>query len=427
MSIWDFIKGLLESVVTTEPSSPITVRLEELSRIWLPVNGYRPLAPGELSTALVTEVEETQEPSENPAIEINKYKPAVFFESFWNQYIRPNIVLFEEGKLFPVVNELINILTEDGICPSIVVNDHIFSNRVAKDLAKITLQQHSLNVAEKLIEMMDNYLKGIEARDTVPTAIIAALGHDIGKISKYSSRYAKKQDHPYISAEIIVAIAEQYNAKSRRLDHAIEAIKMHHEGRVSGELANTNRYINWLQIADEKAREAEMGEMRRLPIAQDGAEWLDVEEMLKNLKPLINILETGGKQEDFSAFSYENTVYTRVDSLYDIAVVMYTKANNVVDVLFEYQHTRIIELARRQIVKRLYEAKKLSHTIDIEHWPYGKWYNITRSAYKSEYTQTKFRLVPIPIEHFGCLPSELEHEKEGWLKLITSVKDTSNK
>ena len=418
MSLRNILKAIIDSVIETEPTSPITIPLENLSRIWLPR-----IIPIAIVKAASTETTNQSMPDTESAEEdVGKYRPKAVFESFWNEYIEPNIILFKEDRSLPPVSELINLLTTEGVCPSIVVSKKIFNSQTTADLAKIPLNRHSIHVAENLLGMMQGCLKESEYRSCIPTAIIAALGHDIGKLPSYiTSPTYSKHDHPYISVIILTDSFKKHNSSSKRIELAIEAVKMHHDGLVSGDLEANNRYINWLQYADEKARGQELASVRKLDV-QDGAKWLDTCELLNRLLPLINKVETSGKHNQFYAFSFGNMVYARIDTLYDIAMSIYSEAGSFVDIVFEYENSGMVELARKQIVKRLYEEKKLPIGWEVNASRYGKWYMITSSATGN----AKYQLVPIPVEKFGRLPSELEleHRKQGWIRTITAVRES---
>ncbi|MEN6317934.1 MAG: HD domain-containing protein [Syntrophaceae bacterium] len=422
MSLSSIFKVIMDSFIKTEATSPITIPLQELSRIWL-----TRVTPAAIVTTAVTEAnnQPVPTPTESPEDGVDKYLPKSVFESFWNEYIEPNTILFkEDGSLLPV-SDLINLLSTEGVCPSIVVNEKIFNSKTTADLAKISLQNHSIHVAENLLGLMHGCMKESEYRACIPTAIIAALGHDIGKLPSYiTSPTYSKHDHPHISVDVLKQLFGKYNVRSERLDLAIEAIKMHHEGHVYGELESGNRYINWLQYADHKSREEELAGLRHQDV-QDGAKWLGTDELLKRLLPLINKVETSGKHNEFYAFSFENTVYARLDTLYDIVMSMYSEAGSFVDIVFEYENTGVVELARKQIMKRLHEEKKLQRGMDVNISRYGKWYTITSSSTGS----ARYQLVPIPVEKFGYLPSELELEKrkQGWLRTITAVRGSGKK
>ncbi|MGO9139712.1 MAG: HD domain-containing protein [Syntrophales bacterium] len=423
MSLRSIFKAIIESVVETEPTGPITIPLQELSQIWVKRNVDAQAASSAASAAPAsTDGMRASEYAAQPAFDISRYRPRAAFENLWNEYIQPNYMLFEEDGSLPAVSELIDILTTGGVCQSVVVSEKVFNKKTTMDLAKISLQNHSINVAEKLLnDIRNKYLpnKEMEYQSSIPIAIIAALGHDIGKLPSYMARPAySKHDHPYISVDVLKKLFGKYDVHSGRLDLAIEAIKVHHEGRVSGQVEAANKYINWLQYADHKAREEELAGVRHLD-AKDGAKWLDTGRLLDELMPKINIVETAGKKNEFFAFSFGGTVYASLDTLYNIAQSMYSKAN-IVDIVFEYSHIGMIELARKQIVRRLYEEKKLTSGLDVNAKPYGKWYTVSSSAAGNE----KIQLIPIPVEKFGRLPSELELEgrKQGWLRTITAVR-----
>ena len=437
-SIWEAVTGIIKKIrnriAVMAPPSEVIISLEELSQIWLP-RGRQSMenkAPVTLPAGqIVKSSAESSVPGVQPEAktaeskaadaysaerDIVQYQP---FEKFWNEYIEPNIVSFRKDGSLPVISELIEILTNEGNCPSVVVSEKIFNKKSALDLCKITLQQHSLRVAVNMLEAIRVALYENEYRLAIPPAITAALGHDIGKLPKYSSdpNYSK-HDHPVTSANLIKELFQKYNAHPPWLDNVRGAILTQNTGITSDD----NDIAAHLLHADFKAREQELAKVRKMPV-KDCAEWLNVDELLKRIEQKINVLESTGKHTEFHSFTHKGTVYVRSESLYDTARSMYPGAN-AVDFTFEYLTDAVITIAKKNIIKKLGDSKKLQRGYDANLSPTGKLYVVT--IVEKETKQPRYYLVPLPVEQFAITSGELEKRKStdgGWLFNIKDVSE----
>ena len=93
-------------------------------------------------------------------------------------------------------------------------------------LAKITLLDHSLNVAEQMISSVAR-AKTRDPEMLMGKILVTALGHDIGKIpGLMDGQPARKGDHPYISYlvlknVILTDVFSRSTKKSLRLSNPI--------------------------------------------------------------------------------------------------------------------------------------------------------------------------------------------------------------
>lgn len=158
-----------------------------------------------------------------------------------------------EGKAFfigntrKVITELLRMLDAEGDCPSVVSNVESEvegkMDRQAYDiLAKVTLTEHTINVAEEMIKLFPSAALASKT-------IITALGHDIGKIPSFRKKLYSMGDHPLMAITILEGIKEfkELNFK----DEVLKAIRDHHR-RSKGFL------VEKLKEADQSARRMEM-------------------------------------------------------------------------------------------------------------------------------------------------------------------------
>jgi hypothetical protein len=112
-------------------------------------------------------------------------------------------------------------------------------------LGEISLLDHTLHVAEKIIQ----FALEDEITFLIPDAIVAALGHDIGKIPSNRNNLYALGEHP-LSAGKVLSNLELFKDLPKK-DKIIKAIKMHH--KQPDELL-----ANMLKRADQKARQEEL-------------------------------------------------------------------------------------------------------------------------------------------------------------------------
>lgn len=212
-------------------------------------------------------------------------------------------------------------MTFHGDCPSVVNARGELEATLDKNaydvLAKTTLLQHTLHVAEELLKL-------IPRGPMTPKAIITALGHDLGKIPIYREKLYSMGDHPLIGITVLDRI-KGFNEISYSKE-IVSAVKEHHR---------SPKYLlaEKLKEADQNARRKEMAENVMVhepeaggqaskvaaqkpsqPVDVFGAEtsekqeiklkeldllWFNADEFLNEMKPYINQLY-GGRFDAFS-------------------------------------------------------------------------------------------------------------------------------
>jgi len=162
-----------------------------------------------------------------------------------------------KGEKRLVIESILSILDQKGNCPSVVQkNQNEAERNYDKDvfalLSQVPLWQHSLTVAA-------NLAGGMKQAVMIPDALIAGLGHDLGKIPSYQAALYRTGDHPVLS---IIALNRVPGFESMsNMDAITQAVRQHHQ------VAPDNPLGEALKKADQKAR---LDEISRLsPVGRD--------------------------------------------------------------------------------------------------------------------------------------------------------------
>ncbi len=166
-----------------------------------------------------------------------------------------------------IVEGLLALLDRDGDCPSVVQKNNSeaerkFAPNVFDMLASIPLWKHSLEVASHLAEAMNQAM-------LIPDALIAGLGHDLGKIPAYQNTLYLTGDHPIISIIVLHKIPG-FESMSNR-DEISLAIRQHHlvnpESSLGRALKEADHQVRLLEISRQtpSSQETEKTEQASLP------------------------------------------------------------------------------------------------------------------------------------------------------------------
>ncbi|OPL12121.1 MAG: hypothetical protein AVO38_03575 [delta proteobacterium ML8_D] len=281
-------------------------------------------------------------------------------QKFYQKHVLPcEKILSVSGYLSPV-NSLLSLLDTHGDCPSVIQReqDHEYQAvaNVYDLLAKITLMDHSLNVAEQMIAFV------LKAKTRDPEMImgkilVAALGHDIGKIpGLMDGQPSRKGDHPYISYLVLKNVI--LTDVSPQHEEILTAVKSHHFPVQEG-------FTHELRKADQAAREMESEmlsmkeesgselmrimqeqlfyEVRNIAPGENEKKkgkipdlldlsWLDLDEFFQRIEPEINRVETSGY---FRAFSMNNGLVYLMLSLVSETVIHLAKQTNHLEILVD--------------------------------------------------------------------------------------------
>ncbi len=324
---------------------------------------------------------------------------------FIEDFITPHKHVFEQQKVLDVVKQLIEIMMKHGDVPSIVLDNKdieaINLNSVKDNLARTTLKEHSCHVGIILMNMIkDAY--GAQYDQHVPKAVIAALGHDIGKIPEYRlSGIYNSTEHVQVSAQ---KINELFFGKEVFWARDIgKSITEHHIFNA------TDQFTQLLIAADKQAREQELLKYAKDFSIKTIKDWFKPETFMWLIEPYINVTQ-GNK---WQSFSYNNIIYCRPDAIYDTAKKM-CREEKILDLAFVYEADK--EKSIKIIVAILREAGYVSDILKVN--CLGMKFQIFTSHGQTH----QYVLTPLKAEPIMSKIAEIERRKIGFLEVITAVK-----
>lgn len=227
---------------------------------------------------------ETARTARHAVISFNSREIQGFYKKYIVQPIR--------GQALNVIIKLLQVLDEKGACPSIVHGDGETPEEY-RCLDSVTLTEHSLNVARKGFNMLNTGRRII--RNNTTDVLIAALGHDIGKIPGLAQ--SEVPGHTFSSMAFLMPVLAALESAEKILE-AVRLLHVQDKDRKGG-----NKDLSILQIleqADIQARQAELKAVQVKPAAQPNvcegpaerrvtleARHLAKETLLQAMKPLL--------------------------------------------------------------------------------------------------------------------------------------------
>jgi hypothetical protein len=365
---------------------------------------------------------------------------------------------FPQQKM--ICGQILKLLDQEGHCPSVVdIQGDVegsWDENTYQLLAGTTLLDHSLNVAEQVVQLLSDD----KACHVIPDTMIAALAHDLGKLESMRGYLYSLGEHPLAAGRPLAGIPGF--KELRRKDEILQAIKLHHK-RPQGLLGKT------LKKADQKARQMELedaalkidtttvrpdttklvpakrqqesrsaaawktqediynqaGKTSRekskteKPPLTDISGWFDAAGFLDELKPYIN--KMFGRR--FMAFSMpDGHVYFQTKVLEDIARKMAERAGNM-EIATMGQRDESMRSVLLTIVNHLRADHEVIARGLIKDNFFGGYFNVTRKIGKP----IKGYYTPFHAEAFAAKGhtagsiSEMEHSKPKMLRDIIKV------
>ncbi len=221
------------------------ITLEELSRLW-EREEKKELRRIELNALSTLWCDEPAKDFFECNLQLQDKRAILFLEKLksWEWFGKYNV----HGK---VCSSLLDLLDKEGGSPSVVnVQGDIegyWDENTFNILGQTNLLHHTLNVAEQIIdELSDKNSKHI-----IPDALVAALGHDIGKLEANRGYLYSLGEHPLAAGRILESTPGFNELKKK--DDILKAIRLHHK-QPDDLLGKT------LKLADQKARQKELAE-----------------------------------------------------------------------------------------------------------------------------------------------------------------------
>ncbi|MBM9514252.1 HD domain-containing protein [Desulfogranum marinum] len=365
--------------------------------------------------------------------------------------------------------QLLRMLEQEDPCPSVVnpANDveASWDTNTYAMLGRTSLLDHTLHVGEHTVAL----LVEAEAQHVIPDAMVAALGHDLGKLPSNHTHLYSLGEHPLAAGRVLAEI-ELFTTISRK-EEITRAIKQHHM-RPEGLLGKT------LKKADQKARQQELEQAVAVqpeeePHANETAghavaaqyfkpaedkqslpcpsvtpqnalarqadtdiygeercaarssgkvahskqtinisSWFDAERFLDALKPYINQVQ--GRR--FKAFSMPDSfVYCQPKAMEEIARKMAERAG-AMDIATMGEKDKTMQVILQAIVEQFRQRGVIATDLMKEGY-FGGYFTININNGK---TTMKGYYTPFLAEPFGSLAA-MESEKKGIIKNFSSV------
>ena len=364
--------------------SKAEVLLQNLSQMWIK-NGKVNIA----DLAPLWRDEQVPEIVEEVSIEFQNER----IQEFYHKRVRP---LRHASLQQAVCRDLLSLLDREGQCPSVVnvgrdVEASWDSNTYTL-LGQTNLIDHSLNVAEQVICL----LQASETGFLMPDTIIAALSHDLGKLPSIRGHLYSLGEHPLAAGRILVGLQSFKQLPLK--DEILQAVKFHH--KQPQELLGKT-----LKRADQLARqqEIEQAQERLQPLeeppkwhneakSQDGIfdekpeakkkvavpklinlSWLDTHALLKDMRSYINKLE--GRR--FQAFSMPNGFVYFMPKILEVIAKKQAEQAGVLEVVsMEKEEMREILLS---IVHQLRQEDVIANSL-LQNNYFGAYFNLTMKS-----------------------------------------------
>jgi len=349
--------------------------------------------------------------------------------------------------------QLLRMLEEEYPCPSVVIPSNdveaSWDTNTYNMLGKTTLLDHTLHVAEQTISL----LISSEANHVIPDAMVAALGHDIGKLPTNRTHLYSLGEHPLAAGRVLAEI-KLFGELSRK-EEISKAIKYHHmrpEGLIGKTLKKADQKARQMELEDavnqqkqQAGSDEEAGkEQVSLPAAENNlarqadadiyggnekaasrsktssgainqiniSRWFEPETFLDELRPYINRLE--GRR--FMAFSMPGGyVYFQPKVIEEVTRKLAEKGG-AMDIATMADKDKSMQKVLFSVVEQFRSGHDMIARDLISDQYFGGYFTIKMQSGKT----MKGYFTPFKAEAFGSI-AELENNKKGILKNFVSV------
>lgn len=322
---------------------------------------------------------------------------------FIDECIKPYQKEIKSFNVEDVIKELIELLERNKDCPSVVYDrlddEYRDYKPVVKTLADVSLQAHSFNVARYLIEEVKTYFNNYA--NFIPWALIAGLGHDIGKTPELRSLHPHTVDDHQITS--VRKLFELLSGKAEFLSkRVIVAVEHHHTFSVD------DPFTNMLKKADHRARNQELVRLRKEFKEGRFRDWFESDHLFNSIEPEINHINDKGK---WKAFTFRGVLYCTPDFLFE-TVRNQCIEKKVADMSFIKNSEQASAL---KILVNYLEEENLIYY----HLKPGQYFRVYEITF---YSGKKIRIPHVPLKPFFYYDlREIESRKIGILQIIKSV------
>lgn len=324
--------------------------------------------------------------------------------NFCATHIVPRQNILTTCKALDPLISVLMILDQKGNCPSLQprgvdMEEWEDSAMDLETLSKITLLDHALNTCEEIITIKTTQSTKAPGGGVMARLMLAALGHDLGKIPEYFEQYDGKshKKHSIVSNRVLDdLIPSTYASK----EDVLKAVQDHHffvkasendiylllrradkdarvkEGRSLG--------IEYMQAKIDLDRRESAHSQKEPPkqsakeykdqptgLAKPDLSWLDPDQLLNEITPIVN-MEIDRKFQAF-ALGGDDIVYCQPQQLSETVVAL-AKREGQGDLAKYQQDTGTLRQLERAIIDRMREKEQITpHT-------------------KQGYTANKFRI-----------------------------------
>jgi hypothetical protein len=345
------------------------------------------------------------------------------------------------------------MLEEEDPCPSVVnpSNDveASWDTNTYSMLGKTTLLDHSLHVAEHTVALLID----AKADHVIPDVMLAALGHDIGKLPSNRTHLYSLGEHPLAAGRVLADI-KLFGNLSRK-EEISKAIKHHHmktEGLIGKTLKKADQKARQMELEDAVSQQKQQADSSEeviekqaiLPAAENNlarqadadiyggdkkvgsknktssgainqiniSSWFDPDEFLDEVKPYINRLE--GRR--FMAFSMPGGyVYFQPKVIEEVTRKLAEK-EGAMDIATMADKDKSMQKVLFSVVEQFRSGHDLIARDLINDQYFGGYFTIKMQSGKT----MKGYFTPFKAEAFGSI-AELENSKKGILKNFVSV------
>jgi hypothetical protein len=332
----------------------------------------------------------------------NLFDPTMLFIE---ECVRPYMREIKRFDVEDVIKELIKLLERNKNCPSIVfdrLDDEYRDYRpVVKTLYDVSLQEHSYNVTRNLIEELKKHFRQ-DYENFFPWAIIAGLGHDIGKAPELRNLYPHSVDDHQITSvrKLFELLSGKPDSLSKRV---IVAVEHHHSFLID------DTFTNMLKKADAQARTQELVRSNKGFKEGEFRDWFDSCNFFNRIGPEINRVNEKGK---WKAFTFRGAVYCTPDFLFE-TVRNQCIEKKVADMVF-------IKYSEQSSALKIIANYLKEHDLVYYQLKPGQYFRVYEIAF---HIDKRIRVPLIPLRPFVFYNlNEIESRKIGILQIIKSVR-----